>query len=111
MKKLLIVSTSLLSTAVMAAMPVNQPTGSSFTLSSAPNQRALSTSLGNPAAPFIMVNQQDDDNFRFGILGPLSVGVEMGDISDLDDRAEEIENIIDANYTTAAEAQTALMAY
>ena len=108
MKKLLIVSTSLLSTAVMAAMPVNQPTGSSFTLSSAPNQRALSTALGNPAAPFIMVNQQDDDNFRFGILGPLSVGIEMGDISDLGDRAEEIEDIIDANYTTPTEAQAAL---
>ena len=95
MKKLLIVSTSLLSTAVMAAMPVNQPTGSSFTLSSAPNQRALSTALGNPAAPFIMVNQQDDDNFRFGILGPLSVGVEMGDVSDLADQVEEIEGLID----------------
>ncbi|WP_392386442.1 conjugal transfer protein TraF [Marinomonas primoryensis] len=108
MKKLLIVSTSLLSTAVMAAMPVNQPTGSSFTLSSAPNQRALSTALGNPAAPFLMVNQDDEDNFRFGILGPLSVGVEMGDISDLGDRAEEIEDIIDANYTTLTEAQTAL---
>jgi len=102
MKKLLIVSTSLLSTAVMAAMPVNQPTGSSFTLSSAPNQRALSTALGNPAAPFIMVNQQDDDNFRFGILGPLSVGVEMGDISDLDDQVEEIESLIDnANASNA----------
>ncbi|MFT6406478.1 MAG: hypothetical protein ACJA2U_002856 [Marinomonas primoryensis] len=108
MKKLLIVSMSLLSTAVMAAMPVNQPTGSSFTLSSAPNQRALSTALGNPAAPFLMVNQDDEDNFRFGILGPLSVGVEMGDISDLGDRAEEIEDIIDANYTTLTEAQTAL---
>jgi hypothetical protein len=95
MKKLLIVSMSLLSTAVMAAMPVNQPTGSSFTLSSAPNQRALSTALGNPAAPFLMVNQDDEDNFRFGILGPLSVGVEMGDVSDLADQVEEIEGLID----------------
>jgi hypothetical protein len=107
MKKLLIVSMSLLSTAVMAAMPVNQPTGSSFTLSSAPNQRALSTALGNPAAPFIMVNQQDDDNFRFGILGPLSVGVEMGDVSDLGDRAEEIEGILDATYTTLGQVNNA----
>lgn len=107
MKKLLIVSTSLLSTAVMAAMPVNQPTGSSFTLSSAPNQRALSTALGNPAAPFIMVNQQDDDNFRFGILGPLSVGVEMGDVSDLADQVEEIESLIDnANASNAIANKT-----
>lgn len=75
MKKLILVSSSLLSTAVLAAMPVNQPVGSSFTLSSAPNQRALATVFSNPAAPFLMVNQEDDDNFRFGIVGPLSVGI------------------------------------
>lgn len=106
MKKLLLVSSSLLSTAVMAAMPVNQPIGSSFTLSSSPNQRALATALGNPAAPFLMVNEQDDDNFRFGILGPLSIGIEMGDVSDLGDRVEEIEDILDASYSTPAAAQT-----
>lgn len=107
MKKLILVSSSLLSTAVLAAMPVNQPVGSSFTLSSAPNQRALSTSLGNPAAPYLMVNQEDDDNFRFGILGPLSIGIEMGDVSDLGDRAEEIEDIIDNSTAgTAANDET-----
>jgi len=95
MKKLLLVSTSLISTAVMAAMPVNQPIGSSFTLSSAPNQRALATVFSNPAAPFLMVNQEDEDNFRFGIVGPLSVGIEMGDVSDLGDQVEEIEDLID----------------
>lgn len=95
MKKLAIFSTSLLSSAVMAAMPVNQPVGSSFTLSSAPNIRALSTVHGNPAAPFLMVNQDDNDSFRFGILGPLSIGVEMGDVSNLGDQIEEIEDILD----------------
>ncbi|ETX10629.1 hypothetical protein MUS1_13680 [Marinomonas ushuaiensis DSM 15871] len=95
MKKLLAISTSLLSTAVMAAMPVNQPIGSSFTLSSAPNQRALDTSLHNPAAPFLMVNQDDDDNFRFGIVGPIGIGIEFGDVSDLEDQIEDIEDLID----------------
>ncbi|BFM50942.1 conjugal transfer protein TraF [Marinomonas sp. THO17] len=108
MKKLLVLSTSLLSTAAMAAMPVNQPIGSSFVLSSSPNKRALATALGNPAAPFLMVNEQDDDNFRFGILGPLSIGVEMGDVSDLGDRMEEIEDILDANYANAIAAQNGL---
>jgi len=108
MKKLLVLSTSLLSTAAMAAMPVNQPIGSSFTLSSSPNKRALATALANPAAPFLMVNEQDDDNFRFGILGPLSIGIEMGDVSDLGDRVEEIEDIIDANYSTTAQADAAI---
>ncbi|MGO3739090.1 MAG: conjugal transfer protein TraF [Marinomonas foliarum] len=103
MKKLILVSSSLLSTAVLAAMPVNQPVGSSFTLSNAPNQRALATALANPAAPFLMVNQDDEDNFRFGIVGPLSVGIEMGDVSDLGDQIEEIEDLIDnANAVNAS---------
>lgn len=105
MKKLILVSSSLLSTAVLAAMPVNQPVGSSFTLSNAPNQRALATALANPAAPFLMVNQDDEDNFRFGIVGPLSVGIEMGDVSDLGDQIEEIEDILDATYASAPAAQ------
>ncbi|AEF55751.1 conjugal transfer protein TraF [Marinomonas posidonica] len=107
MKKFLVLTTSLLSTAAMAAMPVNQPIGSSFTLSGSPNKRALATALANPAAPFLMVNEQDDDNFRFGILGPLSIGVEMGDVSDLDDRTEEIEDILDATYTSVNQVNSA----
>ncbi|NLV00388.1 hypothetical protein B6N13_20175 [Marinomonas sp. UCMA 3892] len=95
MKKIVLASGCLFSSTIFAAMPVNHPVGSSFTLSNAPNIRALSTVLGNPAAPFLMVNQEDNDSFRFGILGPLSVGVEMGDVSDLDDRAEELEDLID----------------
>ncbi|MEO9275622.1 conjugal transfer protein TraF [Marinomonas sp. 5E14-1] len=98
MKKLILMSTTLLSSAVMAAMPVNHPVGSSFTLSSSPNQRALSTALGNPAAPFLMVNEQDNDSFRFGILGPLGVGVEFGDVSDLEDQVESLEDILDTDY-------------
>ena len=108
MKRLLVVSASLLSTVTMAATPVNQPIGSSFTLSSAPNQRALSTVFNNPAAPFLMVNEQDRDSFRFGILGPLSFSAEMGDISDLNDQIEDLEDTFDADYSTAAEATTAL---
>ncbi|MBJ7536892.1 conjugal transfer protein TraF [Marinomonas transparens] len=106
MKKTLIFTTSLLSSAVMAAMPVYQPIGSSFTLGSSVNQRALATASANPAAPFLMVNEQDDDNFRFGIIGPIGIGVEMGDISDLGDRVEEIEDIVDINYLNAISGAT-----
>lgn len=95
MKKLLLVSSSLLSTAALAATPVYLPAGSSFTLGSSVNQRALSTSLSNPAAPFLMVNEADDDNFRFGIVGPISIGVEMGDVSDLSDRVDKIQALVD----------------
>lgn len=109
MKKLILMSTTLLSSAVMAAMPVNHPVGSSFTLSSSPNQRALSTALGNPAAPFLMVNEQDNDSFRFGILGPLGIGIEMGDVSDLSDQVEDLEDILDdpSGYSSISDAEDA----
>ncbi|WP_421849289.1 conjugal transfer protein TraF [Marinomonas sp.] len=104
MKKLLFVSSSLLSTAALAATPVYLPTGSSFTLGSSVNQRALSTSLSNPAAPFLMVNEQDEDNFRFGIVGPISVGVELGDVSDLQDRVDKLQDLVDGLSATDIES-------
>ncbi|QUX94777.1 hypothetical protein C0J08_04845 [Marinomonas sp. CT5] len=104
MKKLLFVSSSLLSTAALAVTPAYLPAGSSFTLGSSVNQRALSTSLNNPAAPFLMVNEQDDDNFRFGIVGPISIGVEMGDVSDLQDRVEKVQDLVDGLNATDIEA-------
>ena len=108
MKKLLILSTSLISTAVMAAAPVNQPIGSSFTLGSSLNQRALTTASANPAAPFLMVNDQEGDSFRFGIIGPIGVGVEFGDISDLSDQIDRAEAKLDATYSSVTEANDAI---
>ena len=96
MKRLLIISTTLVSMNVIAATPVGQPIGSSFTLGSAPNQRALSTALNNPAAPYIMVNQDDDDNFRFGIIGPINIGVEVGDVGNVSDTIDEMTDLTDS---------------
>ncbi|UTW00478.1 conjugal transfer protein TraF [Marinomonas rhizomae] len=103
MKKLLLVSSSLLSTAVLSATPVYLPTGSSFTLGSSVNQRSLSTSLNNPAAPFLMVNGTDD-YFRFGIVGPIGIGIEMGDVSDLEDRVDEVQDLVDSLSATDIES-------
>ncbi len=108
MNKLIFLPCCLLSAAAISATPVYQPIGSAFTLSSAPNQRALSTSLSNPAAPYLMINQQEDDSFRFGILGPVSIGVEMGDVSDLVDQTDKLEDLVDASYSSVASAQVAL---
>ncbi|MCV2403897.1 conjugal transfer protein TraF [Marinomonas sp. C2222] len=105
MKKLLVVSASLLSGVAVAAMPVNQPIGSSFTLSGSPNKRVLSTALHNPAAPFLMVNKEDNDSFRFGIIGPIGIFIEMGDVSDLGDQVEELEEILDATASSAGASE------
>lgn len=108
MKKYLVIAGGILGASVtMAAMPVYQPIGSSFTLGSATNQRSLSTSLSNPAAPFLMVNSDEKDSFRFGILGPLGVGYEAGDVSDLNDRVDDLQDLLDKQYTTGAQAEAA----
>jgi len=103
MKKLLFLSVSLISSISVAATPVNQPIGSSFTLGGSVNKRALFTSMNNPAAPFLMVNRADDDNFRFGIVGPIGIGVEFGDVSDLEDRLEDVEDLTDSLSGTTLE--------
>ncbi|GAB3489156.1 hypothetical protein GCM10027340_29740 [Marinomonas epiphytica] len=72
------------------------------------NLRALDTAAANPAAPFLMVNDADDDSFRFGIIGPIGVGAEFGDISDLDDQIDRAEAILDATYTTVGAANNAI---
>jgi hypothetical protein len=51
-----------------------------------------------------MVNEQDNDSFRFGIVGPLGIGIEMGDVSDLSDQMEDLEDILDNGSGTQAEA-------
>ncbi|MFT2099559.1 conjugal transfer protein TraF [Marinomonas sp. 2405UD66-6] len=102
MKKLLLIPIGLLSSATILAMSVNQPIGASFTLGNMPNQWALVTSLSNPAAPYFMVS---DGSFRSGTLGPLSIGIEIGAVSDLEDQVENLEKIVDANYVDFADAK------
>ncbi|TPE50305.1 type IX secretion system membrane protein PorP/SprF [Maribrevibacterium harenarium] len=95
MKKLLLVAGSIACGASYAASPVFQPIGSSFTLGTSANVRALSTSLNNPAAPFLMVNTEEGDRFRFGIFGPGGFGYEFGQVDSLVDKIDQLNDKID----------------
>jgi len=107
MKKAFIVTGCLISSVAFAA-PVSQPFGSSFTLGSSANPASLMTSLGNPAASYFMVNSEEGDNFRTGIVGPISFGYEVGEVDSLEDNIDDLDALLDRQYNTEAEAQSAL---
>jgi hypothetical protein len=82
----------------MASIPIYQPIGSSTVLGSYTNRQSLITSLANPAAPYLMTNIE---SFRVGFLGPLSLGYETGEISDLNDKVDELEGILEKDYSAS----------
>ena len=106
MKKMLVVAGSLACSMSYAASPVFQPIGSSFTLGSSANPSSLSTSLTNPAAPYLMVDTEAGDRFRFGIIGPGGFGYEMGQVDSLQDQIDELDELLDEEVSSASQAQT-----
>ncbi|MEP7730317.1 conjugal transfer protein TraF [Marinomonas primoryensis] len=91
-------SMAILSSSVMASIPIYQPIGSSTVLGGYANRQSLITSLANPAAPYLMTNIE---SFRVGFLGPLSFGYEMGEINNLDDKIDELEAILEKDYSAS----------
>jgi hypothetical protein len=90
----LVLLLALISANLMASAPI----GSSTVLGSYANRQSLMTSLSNPAAPYLMTNIQ---SFRAGFLGPLSFGYEMGDVKDLKDQVDQLETILEKDYSSS----------
>lgn len=103
MQKALFIAGSLACGAAIAA-PVSQPFGSSFTLGSSTNPASLMTAMGNPATAYFMVNSEAGDNFRTGILGPIGVGYEVGEVDSLEDKIDELDDLLDQEVTTIGQA-------
>lgn len=78
--------------------------GTSTVLGSYANRQSLITSLSNPAAPYLMTNVQ---SLRVGFLGPLSLGYEMSDVSDLEDQVDQLEVLLERNYSDPVAANSA----
>lgn len=89
----------------VASVPIYLPIGSNTVLGSYANRQSLETSLSNPAAPYLMAPVGD---FRVGLIGPLDIGLEIGDVSDLEDKVSDLEDILDAEYSSQAEIDAAL---
>lgn len=105
MKKLMLLG-GLVSTVSFAAQPIFHSIGASSTLGGATNSRALSTSFSNPASGYLMVNDKENDRFRFGLIGPVGVGYEVGEVDSLTEQIDELEDILDNGTTDPTGAQT-----
>ncbi|KZN13424.1 conjugal transfer protein TraF [Marinomonas sp. TW1] len=92
----------LVSSSVMAAMYTYQPIGSSTVLGSYGNRHALSTAMGNPAAPYLMANLQ---GFRIGFVGPIGIGVEGGGVGTINDKVDSLEASVDTDYLSSLDLQ------
>lgn len=109
MKIYLSIVGALCSSLTMAAMPVYLPVGSSYTLGGTINPRALSTSLSNPAAPYLMGSVSSGQPFRMGALGPVGLSYELGEVGNLTDKVDDLESILGrTDYQSQAEVDAAI---
>lgn len=95
---------AILSSSAHAADSVSQPLGASTTLGSATNVWSLSSVNNNPAASFMMVGK--GDKTRFGILTSISAGYELGDVDEIQDKVEELDEKMDSIEDNLTEALT-----
>lgn len=89
---------------LMASVPIYLPIGSNTVLGGYANRQSLMTSLSNPAAPYLMTNIQ---SFRIGFLGPLSLGYETSDVSDLENQVDQLEALLEKDYSSSLSSLSA----
>jgi len=107
---------SFYSTLCLSGQPIYHTIGAGITLGSVTNVRSLSSSLSNPASPFLMFDENEmRDNpsgqFRFGLIGPGGLGVEVGDLDSLSDEMDGLESVLEDTDLTYAEAVVAQTKY
>lgn len=83
-------------------MYIYQPIGSSTTLGNYGNRHALSTASGNAASSYLMANLQ---GFRVSFLGPIGIAFEGGGINDINDKVDELEDIVDRDFTSDVDVE------
>ncbi|KJZ13252.1 hypothetical protein TW85_13565 [Marinomonas sp. S3726] len=115
-RKLYLVLAFFYSALCLSGQPVYHPIGSASTLGSVTNSRFISSSLSNPASPFLMFDENESrDNprglFRFGILGPGGFGAEVGQLDSLSDELDGLESVLNDTSLTSAEAAAAQTKY
>lgn len=115
-RKTYLVLLSFYSALSVSGQPIYHPIGAGTTLGTVTNIRSLSSSLSNPASPFLMFDDNEArDNpsgqFRFGLIGPGGVGIEVGDLDSLSDEMDELESVLDDTDLTYVEAVAAQTKY
>lgn len=115
-KKLYLALLGFYSASCWTGQPIYHPIGSAVTLGTVTNSRFISSNLSNPASPFLMFDENESrDNpagqFRFGMVGPGGIGLEVGDLDSLSDEMDGLESVLNDTSLTYAEALAAQTKY
>jgi hypothetical protein len=91
--RLAILAGILTSSGAYAANPVSQPLGAASTIGNATSIWSLSSASNNPAASYMLVGP--GDKTRFGLMTGLSGGYELGQVDNIMDKIDELDEKLD----------------
>ncbi|OGT18906.1 MAG: hypothetical protein A2V90_06770 [Gammaproteobacteria bacterium RBG_16_57_12] len=94
------------STAV-SAEPVYHPSGPNLTYGAASVPQTIVSSIANPAAAAAALGDRTSQ-FRIGVLTSIGAGYEVGQVDNFTDDLDHISNLLDATYTSDAQATAAI---
>ena len=84
MKRLITATAVTLATSLAQATPLYHPPGSNLTYGAVSNGQSIMSDITNPAAGAAVL-KQNGNQYRFGILSSIGVGVEFGKVDDIYD--------------------------
>lgn len=92
MKRLITATALAVAASLAQATPVYHPPGSNLTYGAVSNGQSIMSDITNPAAGAAVL-KKEGNQYRFGVLGSVGVGVEFGEIDDLYDKIDTQANI------------------
>lgn len=105
MKKIITSAFLLASVGATADVFISQPSSTSLSKGGAVNSNDIGSVVGNPANAHFIIPQGSKKKVRMGMLGSINVGAEVGDLDDIDSQLDDLNDALDKNDFTAAEAQ------
>ncbi len=93
--KLALLTGAVLSFSATADQPVYHPIGPSLTQGKVSSQYDLTSIMNNPAASPLVFDENKDERWRVGALGPFGLGYEVGQVDDLLNELDELIDILD----------------
>ncbi len=94
-----------LATLSAQADPVYHPPGSNLTYGAVSNGQSIMSDITNPAAGAAVL-KKDGNQYRFGILSSIGVGVEFGDVDNLYNDIDTLSNLYDVTGLTITNTST-----
>jgi len=94
MKRIITATTLSMGITLAQATPLYHPPGTNLTYGAVSNGQSIMSEITNPAAGAAAL-KKNGDQYRFGVLSSIGIGVEFGDIDNLYDELDNLANLYD----------------